>query len=164
MQSAPKHLTRGEELKLAGHVASVLDRLVVVAAAPGLPPMDEGSVLCVAAPPADADDDGGDGGDGDGGCDVDGSGGEGGDGDSGVRVLGCISEVFGPVSAPRYTVRFESSEAMAALNLTVGDDVHVAVGRAQARCCCGVPSTRRCCCGVPSTRRSCRGVPSTWRR
>ena len=103
VQSAPKHLTRGEELKLAGHVASVLDRLVVVAAAPGLPPMDEGSVLCVAAPPADADDDGGgDGdGDGDGGCDGDGSGGEGGDGDSGVRVLGCISEVFGPVSAPR---------------------------------------------------------------
>ena len=101
VQSAPKHLTRGEELKLAGHVASVLDRLVVVAAAPGLPPMDEGSVLCVTAPPDDADaDGGGDDGDGDDGGDGDGGGGEGGD-DSDLRVLGCVSELFGPVSAPR---------------------------------------------------------------
>ena len=76
-------------------MVSLLDDMAVLKALPGLPPLAEASLLCL--PPSS--------------------------GAEAVQVLGRVAEIFGPVSAPLYSVRVGDTDR---LRLSVGDEVFVA--------------------------------------
>lgn len=92
---APASLPVGEQLERAAAVVSLLDDMAVLKALPGLPPLAEASLLCL--PPSS--------------------------GAEAVQVLGRVAEIFGPVSAPLYSVRVGDTDR---LRLSVGDEVFVA--------------------------------------
>lgn len=118
-------LAPDEPLEKAAVLTTIVGCVAVFKALPGLPPMQEGTVLCL--PPAEAataavmselaaayaeEVEGAD--------DTEGAHDKPTVDDGRPRIIGAISEIFGPVSAPFYSVRFGDEKEMSALGLAQG--------------------------------------------
>lgn len=104
----PTSLPEGTAIALAARVENVIGPMAVLKAEPGLPPLAEGSLLCLppdSSKPSDAS----------GAAAAEETGKL-----SGIPVVGSVAEVFGSVSRPNYSLRFHTAEALQAAGITHG--------------------------------------------